>query len=274
MRRLALFLLLATLFIPASAQSTTPLTLQGSKGKLKAVIHKPRLASQKSKCAFVMILHGFTGNKNETLLEQISKGLQQRGIGSIRFDFNGHGESEGPFQEMTIENEIEDVKKVLDYVKSQPWVDVKRLGLAGHSQGGVVASMTAGLLGSDQIKALVLLAPAANIGEDVRHGSLLGTKFNINQIPERTMVWNHPVGRRYIEVARDMKMYETAFQFTGPVCVIHGSADNAVPCKYGKKYADGYKNATWVLQKDDGHGLGKHRSQTLSTIYNFFEKKL
>ena len=35
MRRLALFLLLATLFIPASAQSTTPLTLQGSKGKLK-----------------------------------------------------------------------------------------------------------------------------------------------------------------------------------------------------------------------------------------------
>ena len=109
MRRLALFLLLATLFIPASAQSTTPLTLQGSKGKLKAVIHKPRLASKKSKCAFVLILHGFTGNKNETLLEQISKGLQQRGIGSIRFDFNGHGESEGPFQEMTIENEIENV---------------------------------------------------------------------------------------------------------------------------------------------------------------------
>lgn len=256
-----------------SKPSTQQVTLDGSKGKLKAVVHKPSTTG-KITTPFVVIMHGFTGNKNEKMLIQISEGLQSRGIGSIRFDFNAHGESEGKFEEMTIANEIEDAAKVLDYVKHLSWVDSTRIGVLGHSQGGVVASMTAGIQKYPSIKAAVLLAPAANIGEGAKKGNLLGRNFDPNHIPEVIDVWNHKVGRKYLQVAAAMPMYETAAEFTGPALVIHGSKDTAVPCEFGKRYADGYKNCKWVLQPDDDHGLSRHRSQTLGLIYSFFEKNL
>lgn len=44
---------------------------------------------------------------------------------------------------MTVLNEIEDANAILNYVKTDP--HVRNIYLGGHSQGGVVASMLAGL---------------------------------------------------------------------------------------------------------------------------------
>ena len=57
---------------------------------------------------------------------------------------------------------IEDAKAVYAYARKLP--GVTSIALAGHSQGGVVASMTAGELGTQKVKALVLMAPAAVLG--------------------------------------------------------------------------------------------------------------
>lgn len=43
--------------------------------------------------------------------DTIASDLLSDGIGVVRFDFNGHGKSEGRFQDMTVLNEIEDAKK-------------------------------------------------------------------------------------------------------------------------------------------------------------------
>ena len=72
------------------------LTIDGSKGALAAIIQKPEL-KQGEKCPMVIICHGFNGNKNAQILQLLADSLQRRGIASIRFDFNGHGESEGEF---------------------------------------------------------------------------------------------------------------------------------------------------------------------------------
>ena len=48
--------------------------------------------------------------------------LAQNGIATVKFDFNGHAESEGEFSGMTVPNEIEDAKLVYEYVKSLPFV--------------------------------------------------------------------------------------------------------------------------------------------------------
>ncbi len=256
-----------------NAQKVFNIETDGAVGKLKCVAHIPKL-KQNDKCPFVVIMHGFTGNKNETLLKQISEGLQSRGIGSIRFDFNAHGESEGRFEDMTIKNEVEDAMRVIGMVKGWEYVDSNRIGLVGHSQGGLVASLTAGMLGNKNVKALLLLAPAANICEDVKHGKMLGTSFNVNNIPQTINVWGHKVGREYLVFAKNCDVYGIASKFQGPVCVIHGSNDKAVPFKYGKKYVDIYKNSTWVLQNNDDHGLSKHRPQTLNAIYGFFTNSL
>ena len=64
---------------------------------------------------------------------------------------------------MTVLNEIEDANAILNYVKTDP--HVRNIYLVGHSQGGVVASMLAGLY-PDLIKKVVLLAPATTLKSD------------------------------------------------------------------------------------------------------------
>ena len=140
-----------------STIETQTLSIDGSKGKLSAVIQRPEL-NPGEKCRMVMILHGLTGNKNETHITAIADALEARGIASIRFDFNGHGESDGDFVNMTVPNEIEDAKRVYEYVKSLDYVD--SVSVIGHSQGAVVTGMLAGELGADKIHSIVLLAPA------------------------------------------------------------------------------------------------------------------
>lgn len=77
-------------------------------------------------------------------MPQLAKGLAKAGIASIRFDFDGHGRSEGRMQDMTIANELADADAIWEYVHSLPYVT--SVGILGHSQGGVIASMTAGRL--------------------------------------------------------------------------------------------------------------------------------
>ncbi len=114
------------------AQTTEKTTIKGGKGNLAAVIQKPKM-KEGEKVRVAIICHGFTGYKEETLLCHIADSLQQAGIASIRFDFNGHGASEGTLQEMTVQNELEDARRVVAYALEQPWVT--DVSLVGHSQG-------------------------------------------------------------------------------------------------------------------------------------------
>ena len=96
----------------------------------------------KDSCPMVILMHGIFSSKDYGPMPQLARGLAKAGIASIRFDFDGHGRSEGRKQDMTIEKELADARAVWNYVQSLPYVSA--VGLLGHSQGGVVASMTAG----------------------------------------------------------------------------------------------------------------------------------
>src|SRR5574344_362483 len=100
---LLVFLFLSTISMDAK---TELVKVMGTKGNLSAVIETPDIKTGQ-KIPMVIICHGFCGNKNEPLHKALSDSLLSKGIASIRFDFNGHGESDGDFQEMTVLNEIE-----------------------------------------------------------------------------------------------------------------------------------------------------------------------
>lgn len=55
---------------------------------------------------------------NTELMSDIANDLQSQGIASLRFDFNGHGKSEGEFQNMTVLNEIEDLEDVISWAEA------------------------------------------------------------------------------------------------------------------------------------------------------------
>ena len=271
MRKLFLTLALLVMTLAVQAQETV-VEIPGSRGQLKTLVVRPKQLAEGEKCPLVVIMHGFTGNKNEPLLKGLSESLLKENIASVRFDFNGHGESEGEFQYMTIRNEIEDAKAVIRYMQSLPWVG--KLSVAGHSQGGVIASMVAGELNEAEVTSVVLYAPAANIGDGCRNGNMLGKRFDPNNVPEIFEVWGKKLRRHYIDIARTMPMYETAALFRGPACVIHGEKDNVVPKACGEKYAAGYKNAELHIQPADDHGFNKNRPGAIKIGADFLIKTL
>lgn len=108
MLRFLISLMIFVMPLTAGAQSQN-LTIDGDHGKLDAILQTP---DELTKYPLVILCHGFNADKEYPLLKNLADELELRGIASIRFDFNGHGKSDGKFQDMTIVNEIEDAKKV------------------------------------------------------------------------------------------------------------------------------------------------------------------
>ncbi len=246
-------------------------TIDGDHGKLQAVIQKPDLKPGQQ-CPMVVFCHGFGGTKEGPLFELITDSLQKHGIASIRFDFNGHGESEGKFEDMTVPNEINDAKKVIEYVRDLRYVS--KIALVGHSQGGVVASMTAGELGSD-ISAVVLMAPAAVLRDDAIRGSTFGKQYNPLDPPEYVELWGpQRLGRNYIKTAFSLPIYETAANYHGPALIIHGNGDRIVPYTYGLRFHQQWKGSEYVLQEYFDHGFSQNIYRTTDIVSDFLLRTL
>ena len=264
----ALFILMAA---GAQAQTQT-VTIDGDHGKLHAVIHKPELKDGE-RCPMVLLCHGFMGNKEGALEKQIAALLQAQGIASIRFDFNGHGQSEGRFQDMTVPNEIVDAKKVIEYVSNLPYVE--SVAITGHSQGGVVAAMTAGDLGAEKIKAVVLLAPAAVLRDDAIRGSTMGATYDPFNLGEYVELFRGlKLGAEYIRTAFSLPIYETAAKYQGPALIIHGTGDRVVPYTYGERFHQIWDGSELVIIDKADHGFSQQIEQVAGKSAEFLSKVL
>ena len=249
-----------------------PISIDGAKGRLAALLQKPLLADGQS-CPLAILCHGFGGNKEAQLLQLIADTLQQHGIASIRFDFNGHGQSEGLFEEMTVPNEIEDLKKVVAYARDLRFVS--RLALVGHSQGGVVSAMTAGELEPGDISAVALLAPAAVLRDDAIRGNTFGKTYDPLDPPESVALFgNQKLGRNYIKTAFTLPIYETAARYQGPAIIVHGTGDRIVPYTYGERFHAAWPGSTYVQLDAFDHGFAQNPYRASLLVSQFLIDKL
>ncbi len=85
---------------------------------------------------FALFAHVFTGNKNLTSARHISRALTQNGIGVMRFDFTGLGESEGDFADINFTPNITDLEFAAAYLSEYY---AATLILIVHSLGGSAA---------------------------------------------------------------------------------------------------------------------------------------
>lgn len=216
-----------------------------------------------------ILMHGFTSNRNTDLLRQIADNLRDENVASVRFDFNGHGESDGRFEDMTVPNEIADGNAILNYVRTDP--HVRNIFLVGHSQGGVVASMLAGLY-PDVIKKVVLLAPAAQLKDDALKGSTRGATYNPEHIPAVVPLGDKKLGGFYLRTAQVLPIYEVSAKYTGPVSVIAGTNDQVVDPKYAKKYDEVYANSELHMIPDADHSFtGPYKDQAANLAAEFLK---
>jgi hypothetical protein len=245
-------------------------TIDGDHGKLSVILELPK---KEKEYTIVMILHGFNASKDMPLLTDLANKLQNEGIATIRFDFNGHGQSEGSFLDMTALNEIEDTKKVYEYISKLP--QVKSVSLAGHSLGGVVAAMFAGELGTDKIKTVVLMAPAGELKDDTLKGDLFGIKYDPQNIPEYIILSNGlKTGKSFLQTSQTLPVYETAEKYEGPVLIVHSKDDQLVPYSYGVQFKEIYKNAELETLSGFDHNFTQNTSYVNDIIADYFKKVL
>ena len=259
-----------------AAQKGEVVFIDGHHGRLKALIQKPEL-QQGEKCPMVIFCHGFSGTKDGPLFELVADTLQAHGIASIRFDFNGHGESEGEFKDMTVPNEIEDAKKVVEYVRDLKYVSTIAIG--GHSQGGVVAAMTAGQLseelGEPAFKAVALMAPAAVLRDDAIRGSTMGKQYDPFDPGEYVELWGGlKLGGEYIRTSFSLPIYETAAKYQGPALIIHGNGDRVVPYTYGERFHQIWPKSELVIQEYFDHGFSQNVYRTTDIVSDYLIKQL
>jgi pimeloyl-ACP methyl ester carboxylesterase len=91
--------------------------------------------------------------------------LTRKGIAVLRFDKRGFGKSTGNYSQATTEDFANDAESALAYLKTRKEIDPKKIGLIGHSEGGMIAPIVA--TRSKDVAWIVLLAGPGLKGEDV-----------------------------------------------------------------------------------------------------------
>lgn len=120
--------------------------------------------------AVILISGSGSQNRDEEILGHrpflvLSDYLTRQGIAVLRVDDRGVGGSTGNFSEATTEDFTEDVLAGVEYLKSRKDINPSRIGLVGHSEGGLVAPLAA--VKSQDIAFIVLMAGPGVNGEKI-----------------------------------------------------------------------------------------------------------
>lgn len=111
--------------------------------------------------AVVLVSGSGPQNRDEELLGHkpfliIADHLTRNGIAVLRYDDRGTAKSGGDFMKATTDDFVEDALAAVAFAQTRPELDPKRIGIAGHSEGGLIAPMAAAK--SDKVAYIVLLA--------------------------------------------------------------------------------------------------------------------
>lgn len=266
-------IILALLLLSGTAQARE-YEVSGPQGGLAIDITLPDgFDPETQKCPMVILMHGIFSSGNIVPMPALARELAEVGIASIRFDFGGHWRSEGEMQKMTIANEIKDALAIWEYAKALPYVS--EIGLLGHSQGGVIASMTAGILTErgEKPTGLVLIAPGSVIQDACRNGKFFGATFNPADPPEFIKCFGvMKLGRDYILSTQELDIYGTAGKYDGPVRLIHGDKDNIVPMSCSEKFVETYGDRSeLIIIKGGNHMITRRKKAIVAHAVAFFD---
>ncbi|WEK50547.1 MAG: alpha/beta fold hydrolase [Candidatus Kaistia colombiensis] len=218
----------------------------------------------------VLLLHGFTGKRDELAIAGTEEGvysrtarlLAERGIASLRIDFVGSGESSGKWEDTTTFGQIVDAVAAFDWLKQQDNIDAAKIHVIGWSLGGLVASHLAAVRPVDTA---TLWAPVANpafsfgvvLGQQAVNKALASK--DPNELIEGTLPWG---AKTSLKVSFFKSLFATdpvaaIAQYGGPLLVIVGTKDTVVTPQpaAGQLFLDYHNGEAGLMVLDTDHGF-------------------
>ncbi|MFQ5542796.1 MAG: alpha/beta hydrolase [Nitrospiria bacterium] len=239
--------------------------------KTAMVLSEPSKSSDR----IVILCHGFMSNKESNTNLALTKRLLDQKISTCCFDFYGHGESDGLFQELTLSQCIKQLEGVLSWAVKNNYSNI---GLLGSSFGGLVA-----ILSAAQHQSL----------------SVIGLKCPVSDYPP---IWQDRLGEAgmaawkesgllsfttYDGRARlEYRFYEDLFRYNPyldvakikvPTLIVHGDTDRDVPCEQSQVLLNCLQSEKQlVLIPDAGHDFSdpNHFGQMIELLSSFLIKNL
>lgn len=232
-----------------------------SKGVMRGFLHQP----SQTYFPLCIIFHGFTGNNTGTKFSyvRLSRLLEEKGIGSIRMDFLGSGQSDLLFKDMTFQDELESAKLIFQQVQNMK--NVTDIYLLGHSMGGAIACELAKIYPQDIAK-MCLWAPALNLPSAIEYlkGSLIQAPYYDHNGFEVSQAFIDDITSR--DFYRDLDIYKN------PLLILHGTKDTTVPYEISKRYLKAFYQPRFYPIEDATHNYDslKHIETVIKQTYDFF----
>ena len=174
-----------------------------------------------SDAATLVFVHGLGSNRGE-LLKQAAMMISQ-GYGALLFDLRNHGTSRGNLSTLGF-HEANDVRGAVHYLLTRPEVNPDRIGLIGHSMGGVAVLRAAARL--PQIKAIVSESVFTSLEDNIMQGIIART--GLPPFPFAPfMVW---LGERItgLRINQIRPIDDVTRLASCPVLFVHGEQDTTV----------------------------------------------
>ena len=211
----------------------TPVVFECKGQQLVGMLHLPE---GRTRVPAVLLLHGFGGTKSEAhrMFVKLSRALASHGLGSLRFDYRGCGDSAGNFEDLTIRSQVLDAGEALKYLVHHKRVNARRLALVGLSLGGAIAAHVVAHEPT-RFKSLTLWAPVADGGDILDEFSTPAAVASLVQTGI-TEHWGNLVGVEFIRQFAEMKPVREVAKSKSPVLIIHGADDQTVPVAHADLY--------------------------------------
>ncbi|MCP2520727.1 alpha/beta fold hydrolase [SCandidatus Aminicenantes bacterium Aminicenantia_JdfR_composite] len=221
----------------------------------------------------VILCHGFTTDKNSITNLILEKILNESEISTFRFDFTGHGESEGELGNITISKAVDDVLTSIQFLKR---LDYSKIGLIGSSFGGLASILASSR--SKDIQVMALKSPVSDLYElfVLQAGEHLIEKWKNEGYIDYTSVNgdNFKLDYSLLKEAEEINVYKIASEIKIPVLIVHGDHDESVPLNQSKNLASLLKNCKLEIIKGADHRYSdsKHFNKMISLISDFIIK--
>ncbi|WP_050931465.1 alpha/beta fold hydrolase [Aestuariivita boseongensis] len=201
----------------------------------------------------VVFLGGLKSDMEGTKAVHLEAWAKARGQAFLRFDYSGHGESSGTFEEGCIGDWHQDTLAIIDALTEGPLIVV------GSSMGGWQALLLARAR-PDRIKGMVMIAAAPDFTEDGYWASFTDAEKQALETVghvERPSDYMEPyiITKRMIEDGRDHLVLRDPLPLPFPVRCLQGTADTAVSTETALRLLDhaSCDDMRLLLVKDADH---------------------
>jgi pimeloyl-ACP methyl ester carboxylesterase len=234
-----------------------PKILLAPDGEKIAYCHDENMTGSAKRSVGAVWLGGFKSDMTGTKATTLAEWAEKTSRNYTRFDYFGHGQSSGQFVEGTISRWRADALAILDKIATGPQV------LIGSSMGAWIALLAA-LARPDQVKGLVLIAPAPDFTEKLMWA---GFDDNIRAQLQNEGVYRQPsdydepyeISYELIKDGRNHLLLDNCLELDLPIRILQGMNDPDVPWEHAMLLAEKLTSSdlTVSLNKKGDHRLSE-----------------